>query len=90
MSFISLFLQSAGIGAVSGAQIFLILAVIFIILGTAFFSFVMLRKTVKMAIRLVIVGVILLIAIVGSVSFLWFSSGSGDTSKPRPNNTRSR
>ena len=92
MNFTGLFIQSsgsAGIGAVGGTQIFLVIALIFILLGSAFFAFVMLRKTVKMALRLIIVGVILLIAIVGSASFLWFSSSS-DSSKPRPVNTRSR
>jgi hypothetical protein len=93
MNFTGLFFQSsgsAGMGAVGGTQIFLVIALIFILLGSAFFAFVMLRKTVKMALRLIIVGVILLIAIVGGASFLWFSSGSGDSPKSRPNNTRSR
>jgi hypothetical protein len=70
--------------------VFLAIAFIFIIAGSAFFAFVMLRKTVKMAFRILILGVILLIAVVGSASFLWFSSSGGDSSKPRPNNTRSR
>ncbi len=94
MNFISLFLQpsgSSGIGSVGSAGIFLAIAVVLIIAASAFFSFVMLRKTVKMAIRLIILGIILLIAIVGSVSFYWFSSGNGDDSpKPRPTNSRSR
>ena len=71
--------------------VFLAIAFIFIIAGSAFFAFVMLRKTVKMAFRLIIIGVILLIAVVGSASFWWFSSSnSGDSSKPRPANSRSR
>lgn len=68
--------------------IFFVVALGFIALAAAFFAFTLLRKTVKMAIRMVIVGVILLIAVVGSVSFWWFSSGS--TSKPRPSPTRPR
>lgn len=94
MNFVSLFLQpsgSSGIGSVSSAGIILAIAVVLIIAASAFFSFVMLRKTVKMAIRMMILGIILLIAIVGSVSFYWFSSRSGDDSaKPRPANSRSR
>lgn len=71
--------------------IFLAIAFVFIILGSAFFAFVMLRKTVKIVIRLIIVGVILLIAVVGGASFLWFSSSSSDNlPKPRPANSRSR
>lgn len=62
--------------------------IVFIALASAFFAYVMLRKTVKMAIRLVIVAVILIIALVGSVSFWWFSSGNSP--KPRPSPTRSR
>lgn len=82
MNFFSLFLDVSvfGIGAA--------VVILFIALASAFFAFVMLRKTVKMAIRFVIVAVILLIALVGSVSFWWFSSGS--TLNPRPNATRSR
>ena len=61
----------------------------FIVLASAFFAFVMLRKTLKMAMRLVIVAALALIALVGSVSFLWFYS-SDNTAKPRPANSRSR
>lgn len=91
MNFISLFFNIP-LALIEPGTIGVLLAVAFglIVLGSGFFAFVMLRKTVKMAIRLAIVGVILLIAIVGSASFLWFSSSSGDAPKPRPNNTRSR
>jgi hypothetical protein len=61
----------------------------FIVLAAAFFSFVMLRKTLKMAMRLVIVAVLSLVALVGGISFWWFSSG-GDAAKPRPANSRPR
>jgi predicted anti-sigma-YlaC factor YlaD len=61
----------------------------FIVLAAAFFAFVMLRKTLKIALRLVIVAVLALIALVGSASFLWFYSGD-NTAKPRPTNSRSR
>jgi len=92
MNFISLFFDVSLILIEPGTiSVLLAIALVFVVLGSAFFAFVMLRKTVKMAIRLIIIGVILLIAIVGSVSFLWFSSGSNDNSpKPRPANSRSR
>ncbi|HEX8638564.1 MAG TPA: hypothetical protein VF692_10915 [Pyrinomonadaceae bacterium] len=61
----------------------------FIVLAAAFVSFVMLRKTLKMAMRLVIVAVLALLALVGGVSFWWFSSGD-DAAKPRPANSRPR
>jgi low temperature requirement protein LtrA len=89
---LSLILSSPAFLIEFGATgIFLAIALVFIVLGSAFFAFVMLRKTVKMAIRLIIIGVILLIAVVGSASVLWFSSSSDDNSpKPRPANSRSR
>jgi len=92
MNFISLFFDVSLILIEPGTiSVLLAIALGFVVLGSAFFAFVMLRKTVKMAIRLIIIGVILLIAIVGSVSFLWFSSGSNDNSpKSRPANSRSR
>ena len=82
MNFFSLFFD------VSAFTIGIAVVILFIAAASAFFAFVMLRKTVKMAIRFVIVAVILLIALVGSVSFWWFNSGS--TPKPSPNATRSR
>ena len=84
MSFLSLFIETGAVGIVLAAAFILILA------ASAFFAFVMLRKTVKMAFRMLIVAIILLIAVIGSVSFLWFSSGSGETTKPRPANSRAR
>lgn len=82
--------ESAGIGAIGGFGIFLAVAFGFVVLAAAFFSFVMLRKTLKMAFRLLIVAVLALVALVGSVAFLWVYSSSGETAKPRPNNSRQR
>jgi hypothetical protein len=84
-------LFSAVLLLVESGTIGVLLAVAFgfIVLAAAFFSFVMLRKTLKMAMRLVIVAVLALIALVGGVSFWWFSSGD-DSTKPRPANSRSR
>lgn len=79
-----LFVEPATIG------VFLAVAFGFIVLAAAFFAFVMLRKTLKMAMRLVIVAALALIALVGSASFLWFYSSNGDAAKPRPTNSRSR
>jgi len=92
MSFSGLIFQasgSAGIGAVGGTGILLAVAFGFIVLAAGFLAFVTLRKTLKMALRLVIVAVLMLIALVGSASFWWFSSGD-ETTKPRPANSRSR
>lgn len=50
---------AGGIGAVVGIGFFLILAAV------AFIVFKMLKRTVKMAVRMAIVGVILVVAVVG-------------------------
>lgn len=61
----------------------LIAAVIFLIvfIGLAMIVFTMIRRTVKLALRLLIVGVLLLIAFAGATSLWWFS---GSTNKERP------
>ncbi len=82
MNFLNLFFDVSYLG------IGVAVVILFIALASAFFAYVMLRKTVKMAIRLVIVAVILIIALVGSISFWWFSSGSAPKTRPSP--TRSR
>lgn len=79
MNFLSLFLDVPPVGG--GIAVFAVVALVFIAIAAAFFSYVMLRKTVKMAIRMIIVGIILIVALVGSVAFLWF--GSGDSPRPR-------
>lgn len=57
--------------------------------GIAFAVFKMLKRTVKMAFRMAIVGVILLIAIAGSIALWAFSSGIF-TERPRPRPTRTQ
>ena len=59
-----------------------------IFLAVAYIVFRLLRKTVKMAIRLAVVATILLIAVVGSVSFWWLSSKPANSERPK--STRSR
>lgn len=55
------------------------LAVFFflICLVAAFVAYKMLRRTVKMAIRIAIVAVILIVAVIGGTAFLVLSYGSG-------------
>lgn len=69
-----------------GTAVGIFLAVVFFLLfaGIAAFAFFMIRKTVKMAIRMVVVGLILLIAFVGSLA-LWFGIGSSPSRPSRPN-----
>lgn len=73
---------AGGIGVVAAVVFFLAL------LAAAFIAFKMLKKTVKMAFRMVIVAVILAIAIAGSIALWAFSGSGGSSEKPRP--TRSR
>lgn len=86
MNNLSMFLDVSPVGG--GVGIFAVVALIFIGIAAAFLAFVMLRKTVKMAIRMIVVAAILLIAIVGSVSFLWFNSGSSTNSRPAANRVK--
>ena len=72
-----------GVGLSAGAAFFLIFAAI------AFLAFKALKKTVKMAFRMVIVAFILVIAIVGSIAFYFL--GTGSPSRPeRPRQTQSK
>lgn len=60
-----------------------------IFLAVAYIAFKLLRKTVKMAVRIVIVGIILAIAVAGSIALL--ALGSGNSNRPsqsRPARTR--
>lgn len=70
------------IGSVVAVSFFLVLA------GAAYIAFKALKKTVKMAIRMVIVAVILVIAVVGSISLWYFSSDATPRLKPPVNRKR--
>ena len=72
---------SGGIGVILGLGFF------FIVAAVAFITYRMLKKTVKMAVRMTIVVAILLIALIGSVALLLFSSGSGGSRPVRPTPT---
>jgi len=71
------------IGLAAGAGFFLILVAV------AYIAFRMLRKTVRVALRMAIVAVILLIALIGSIAIYW--KGSASTSPGlKPAATRAR
>ena len=69
-----------GIGILAAVAFFLIAAAV------AFIAFKMLKRTVKMAFRMVIVAVILAIAVAGSIA-LW-ELGTSGTEKPSPTRKR--
>lgn len=64
------------IGAVAAAAFFLLL------LGAAYVAFKALKKTVKMAFRLAVVGAILAIAFAGSIALWYFSDGGSPKLRP--------
>lgn len=82
----TIFLDVAPLGG--GIGIFAGVAFFLIFLAVAFIAFKMLKRTVKMAFRLVIVTVILAIAVAGSVA-LW-ALGTGNSERPRPRPTSNR
>ncbi len=74
--------MSESIGIIAAVAFFLVFA------GVAYIAFRLLRKTVKMAFRMVIVAVILLIAIAGSISFWWLGSSSKPVPRSRTTQTK--
>lgn len=79
-----MFLFDVALSDTSTSAIGIGLAVVFFIAFAiiAAIAFFMIRKTVKMAIRMVIVALIFLIAVIGSVA-LWYGVGSSPASRPR-------
>ena len=65
-----------------GIAIVAAVAFLFVFLAAAFIAFKMLKKTAKLAVRVVIVAIILAVAIAGSV-FL-FAVGSSKPARPTP------
>ncbi len=86
MSFLTFLFDVAPSGSIIGAAV--AVAFLLVFLGVAFIAYKVLKKTVKMAFRLAVVGVILVIAIAGSVSLWYFSSGGSP--RPRPPVERQR
>ncbi len=68
-------------GIIVAAAFFLVFA------GVAFVAYKALKKTVKMAFRMAVVAVILVIAVIGSLT-LWYFSGSGTPKLKPPANRR--
>ena len=69
-----------------GAFLGLFAAVVFVLIciAVAITAFLLLRKTLKMAFRIAIVGVILLIAVVGGIVCLYLGVLSSDSPRPMP------
>lgn len=80
MSSSALILQAAPsvstVGLIVAASFFLVF------LAVAFVAYKALKKTAKMAFRMMVVSIILVIAVVGSLSLWYFSSGGTPKLKP--------
>ena len=70
------------VGAVAGVFFFLIC------IAVAFIAFRVLRKTLKMALRLVIVFVIIAIGLFGTAAWYFMGSGGHGPQKPGPSRER--
>ena len=73
-----------GLGIGIAIVFFLVLAAV------AFFAFKMLKRTVTMAIRMMVVSIILLVAVIGGVALLYVSSGSSKPERPSPASRQNR
>lgn len=58
----------------SGSWIFIGIAFFFVFAIVAVIAFKLLKKSVKMAVRMTIVGIIFVIAIIGAVAFFFYGS----------------
>lgn len=71
------------IGLAVGVGFFLIFA------AAAYIAFRVMRRTMKIAIRMAVVGILLLVAVVGGIAIFWMSWDRGATTT-RPSNSRQR
>lgn len=81
-----LFLDVGPVGGTIG--VFAAVALFFALLAVAFIAFRLLKRTVGIAVRLLVVAVILAVAFFGSISLLYF--GSSPNPRPRPSPARHR
>jgi len=68
------------------AGIFAAVSFFLIFLAGAFIAFKLLKRSVKMALRIGVVAIILAVAVTGSVAL--YALGSGNSERPRPARNR--
>ena len=82
MNFLDIAPSGGMIGAVVAISFFLLFA------ATAYIAFKALKKTAKMAVRMIVVVIILAIAVVGSTALWYFGSDGTPKLKPPANRRR--
>ena len=82
----TLLFDVGGVGGTIG--VFAAVALFLAFIAAAFIFFRVLKRSVGLAVRLMLVVVILLAALAGGISLLYF--GSGNASRPRPSPSRPR
>ena len=63
---------------------FIVAGILFLVLVAGLVVFFVARKVMKMAVRLAIVGGVLLVVIVGGISLWYFNSSGGNDNRPAP------
>lgn len=64
----------------SGSWVFVGIAFFFVFMIAAVIAFKLIKKSVKMAVRMTIVGIIFLIAIIGAAAFFFYGSSESKRS----------
>ena len=83
---ITLLFDMAPVGA--GIAVVAAVGFFFVFLAIAFIAFKLLKRTVRMAVRVIVVGLIVAVAISGSV--LLFNYGTAKPTRPQPRPPASR
>ena len=66
----------------------IIIAIAIVALMSAFLIFTIIRRTVRMALRLVLFGVVVLVMAIGALVIWWYLPGDVTGNQNRPSSTR--
>ncbi|MEP6850199.1 MAG: hypothetical protein ABI999_15175 [Acidobacteriota bacterium] len=86
MSFTQILMDVGPPGGVVG--VFAAVAFFVVLAAVAFIAFKLLKKTVGMAIRVLVVLLVLAIAVAGTAAFFFLGTGGSKPPRPRTNQTR--
>ena len=85
-----LLLQTEGVPEVGTFGILAAVIFFLIFAAVAYIAFRMMRKTVKWAVRITVLLVVLLVALAGSIAIYWKSNSTNRSTRPRPAPSRNR